>query len=192
MVSNQPRGLNFRLRQRSRRAFTLVEVMIATAVFTMGILGVYAMMIKSYEMVTMARHRDNGRAVLLSYVDQFLRLSVNDSGVTRGIFVPHSATGLGLTWTDSSGGFTDGNAYDVPEGMPVWLGDSGNSLIGSRVQAHVSRTLLLLDPATGLTTSNTLPTLTAAGYLMQATFTISYPIAGRTQAQSITVVRSGR
>ena len=62
ILPSRPAGLRARLQRRVRRGFTLVEVMIATMVFTMGILGVYAMMIKSYQLVTLSRHRDNARA----------------------------------------------------------------------------------------------------------------------------------
>jgi prepilin-type N-terminal cleavage/methylation domain-containing protein len=185
-----------RPRRHARRGFTLVEVMIATMVFTMGILGVYAMMLKSYELVTLSRHRDNARAVLLSFADQFLRLQTTDtiagSSVTRGLFVPHSATGLGLTWTDTTGNVVDGNLYPNPPYMPVTLGNSIDNTQGSQVRAHVSRTVTLLDPTTGLPVAGTMPTPTAAGYMMQATFTITYPVNGRTQTESIIVARSAR
>ena len=181
------------MRARCQRAFTLFEVMIATIVFTMGILGVYAMMIKSYEMVTVSRHRDNARAVLLTYVDQFLRLQIADGGVRRGIFVPHAATGMGLTWQDGHGSAPVlGNSYPAYPYMPVMLGDSGNSLLGSQVQAHVYREVTLIDPANGTAVGGTDPTLTAAGYLLQGTFTIFYDISGRRHTQSITVLRSAR
>lgn len=188
-----PKSLTRQIGARSQRAFTLFEVMIATIVFTMGILGVYAMMIKSYEMVTISRHRDNGRAVLLTYVDQFLRLQIADGGVRRGIFVPHAATGMGLTWQDGHGSPpVDGNLYDAYPYMPVMLGDSGNSLLGSQVQAHVYREVTLIDATTGDSMPGTDPALTAAGYLLQGKFTIFYDISGRQQSQSITVLRSAR
>jgi prepilin-type N-terminal cleavage/methylation domain-containing protein len=187
-------GLGARLRRRAHRGFTLAEVMMATVVFTMGILGVYAMMLKSYELVTLSRHRDNARAVLLSFADQFLRLQTADSGVIRGLFVPHSATGLGLTWTDTTGAVVNGDlitpwpaAY-----IPVTLGNSIDNTKGSQVLARVSREVTLIDPATGIPVAGTTPSYSAAGYMLQATFTITYPISGRTQSQSIIVARSAR
>jgi prepilin-type N-terminal cleavage/methylation domain-containing protein len=176
------------LRRGLRRGFTLVEAMIATLVFALGILGVYAMMIKSYELVALARHRDNGRAVLISFADQFLRLQTTDlvpgSGiVTRGLFATTSTpTGLGLNWTDSTGARVVGTS----SGLTVALGDNSSS----SVPATVTRSVTNLNvpsgnPATGVTA-------TAAGWMLQATFTINYSVKGRPQSQSLTVARSVR
>lgn len=195
-------GICPRLRRRLRRGFTLVEVMIATAVFTVGILGVYAMMIKSYQLVTMSRHRDNGRAILVSFADEFLRLQVSDAGITRSLFVPSTATFVGLKWTDPDGTPLNGDTYVAPTmppnpypGLPVWLGSTGVSGEGSPIQAYVTREVHFLDSA-----GNPLPStdndpavvLVAAGYLLQATFTINYSYNNQQQTQSLTVVRSAR
>lgn len=184
---NRPAGLCSRIRRQVQRGFTLVEVMIATTVFTMGILGVYAMMLKSYELVTLARHRDNGRALLLSFADQFLRLQTTDqiSGaiVTRNLFVANTVPdGGGLNWTDTSGhvGTVDS------QGLHVLLGDSGSS----QVPATITRLVSNIDSATGNQVAGA--TATAAGWMLQATFTISYSIKGRPQSQSIVVARSVR
>lgn len=187
MNSNRSSSVGVRLQQKARRAFTLVEVMIATMVFTMGILGVYAMMIKSYELVTLARHRDNGRALLLSFADQFLRLQTTDliSGavVTRNLFVTNATPdGNGLSWTDTSGNV---GTVDVA-GLHVLLGESGSS----RVPATVTRQVTNLDATTGVAVGGV--TATAAGWMLQSTFTITYAINGRIQTQSITVARSVR
>ncbi len=187
MNSHRSSGIGGRLRQRARRAFTLVEVMIATMVFTMGILGVYAMMIKSYELVTLARHRDNGRALLLSFADQFLRLQTTDlisgSVVTRNMFVTNATPdGNGLSWTDTSGNV---GTVDTA-GLHVLLGESTSS----RVPATVTRQVTNLDATTGDPVGGV--TATAAGWMLQGTFTITYAINGRIQSQSITVARSVR
>jgi prepilin-type N-terminal cleavage/methylation domain-containing protein len=185
---NRSPGLASALRRRARRGFTLVETMIATAVFTMGILGVYAMMLKSYELVTLARHRDNGRALLLSFADQFLRLQTTDlipgSGVvTRQLFANSpSPTGDGLSWTDSTGTVVVGTG----SGLLVTLGEAGSS----QVPATVTRVVNFIDSTTGNTVSGA--TTTAAGWMLEATFTITYSIRGRTQTQSLTVARSVR
>ena len=174
----------------------------ATLVFTMGILGVYAMMLKSYEMVTVSRHRDNGRAVLLSFADQFLRLQTSDTVVglgpqLRGLFAPHAATSMGLNWTDAHGNLIHGDTQPHPEqGLPVTLGettdlDANGRATGNQVTAHVFREVVLLN-ANGEPLPGTNPTFTAAGYMMQATFTITFNVAGRTQTQNLTVARSAR
>jgi hypothetical protein len=162
--------------------------MIATLVFAMGILGVYAMMIKSYELVALARHRDNGRAVLMSFADQFLRLQTTDlvpgSGViTRGLFATTSTpTGVGLDWTDSTGSRVVGTST----GLTVALGDNGSS----RVPAMVTRSVTNLNVPSGNPVAGV--TATAAGWMLQATFTINYSVKGRPQSQSLTVARSVR
>jgi prepilin-type N-terminal cleavage/methylation domain-containing protein len=185
---NQPRQAGVSFRPGRRRGFTLVETMIATLVFAMGILGVYAMMIKSYELVALARHRDNSRAVLMSFADQFLRLQTTDmvpgSGiVTRGLFATTATpTGVGLNWTDTTGTRVVGTAA----GLTVALGDSGSS----EVPATVTRSVTNLNVPSGDAVSGV--TATAAGWMLQATFTIDYTIKGRPQTQSLTVARSVR
>jgi prepilin-type N-terminal cleavage/methylation domain-containing protein len=177
-----------RLRRRANRGMTLVETMIATLVFCMGILGVYAMMLKSYELVTLARHRDNGRAILLSFADQFLRLQTTDAGtngavIPRPIFIPTTTgpTGAGLSWTDTFGhvGVIDGNGN-----LQVLMGDSNSS----QVTATVTRFVSYVDSTTGNAVTSQIAT--PAGWMLQGTFTISYPIRGRIQSQSITVARA--
>jgi prepilin-type N-terminal cleavage/methylation domain-containing protein len=183
---NRAAGIRAGIRRRTRRGFTLVESMIATLVFTMGILGVYAMMIKSYELVTLSRHRDNARAFLMSFSDQFLRLQTTDliAGVTvlRPLFATNGTGGDGLTWTNPAGVQVNGSTLPY---LTVTLGDSGSS----QIPAQVSRQVTYLD-STG--TPTTTQTTTAAGWLLQATFTIQYAVNGRTQTQSITVCRSVR
>ena len=185
---NPPGRKGATLRRGLRRGFTLVEAMIATLVFAMGILGVYAMMIKSYELVALARHRDNGRAVLMSFADQFLRLQTTDlvpgSGiVTRGLFAPTSTpTGVGLDWTDCTGARVIGTS----SGLTVALGDNGSS----QVPATVTRSVTNLNVPSGNPVASV--TATAAGWMLQATFTINYTVKGRPQTQSLTVARSVR
>lgn len=180
-ASHRPSGLRARFRRRAQRAFTLAEVMMATVVFTMGILGVYAMMIKSYELVTLSRHRDNARALLISYSDQFLRLSTTEDDLSlRALFSTTGTGGDGLTWTDSRGAAYDGTGLAY---MEVPLGQTESS----QVLARISREVTYLD-STG-TPTNAHPII-AAGWILQGTFSIQYDIAGRTQRQSLTVARS--
>jgi prepilin-type N-terminal cleavage/methylation domain-containing protein len=95
------------------RAFTLVEVMVAVVVFCMMALGIYQVMLKAYEFNAVARCTDDGRAVLATFGDQFMRLQSSDYNAawpdghggtvaatyTRWLFQPTSgaATGTGLT-----------------------------------------------------------------------------------------------
>ena len=185
-ATTHPGEFRARLRRRVQRGFTLVEVMIATMVFTMGILGVYAMMIKSYELVTLSRHRDNARAFLLSFSDQFLRLQTTDMvggvPVLRPLFATAGTGGDGLSWTDTAGNVVTGNAQP---NLAVTLGEAGSS----QVPALVTRQVTYLD-STGTPVGGNVAT--AAGWLLQGTFTITYTVKSRPQTQSITVCRSVR
>jgi prepilin-type N-terminal cleavage/methylation domain-containing protein len=188
---HRPAGLLARLHRRTQRAFTLVEVMMATLVFTMGILCVYAMMIKSYELVTLSRHRDNARAILQSFSDQFLRLQTTDANpnpslpaITRPLFSTTGTPGDGLIWTDSNGTQYGADTPSRRAGPMIPLGDPNHDT--SMVMAHLTRTVSYLDSAGNPVTTNTQG---AAGWLLQGTFTIEYPINGRMQTQSITVTR---
>ncbi len=180
-------GLISRLKFRSQRAMTLAEVMMATFVFTLGMLGVYMMLVKSYQMVNLARHRDNARAVLLTYADQFQRLQTTDSSGNLIFFFQNASapTSFGLSWTDSNNN-TVSNTTNTADtiGLPITLGDSAST----SVPAHVFRSVQPINMANGTTQSAA--TLTAAGYILQGTFSITYPINGRTVTQSITVARS--
>ena len=181
---NRSRELSSPLRRRARRGFTLVETMIATMVFCMGILGVYAMMLKSYELVTLSRHRDNARAFLLSFSDQFLRLQTTDKiagvPVLRPMFATNGTGGDGLTWTDTSGNQVSGNGQP---NLPVLLGETSSS----QVPATITRQVTFLDSAGTPSAGNI---ATAAGWILQGTFTIAYSVHGHPQTQSITVARS--
>jgi Tfp pilus assembly protein PilV len=166
---------------------TLAEAMMATFVFTLGMLGVYMMLVKSYQMVNLARHRDNARAVLLTYADQFLRVQTTDP-VSGGVIPLFQATtvptGYGLSWTDSNGNTTQALPTTDAGGLTVTLGDTGSTAIS----AQVFRSVQPLNMTTGATMTSA--TITAAGYMLQGTFTITYNVNGRAISQSITVARS--
>lgn len=174
----------------SRRGLTLVEAMIATAVFALGMLGVYMMLVKSYELVKLCRHRDNARAVLMSYADQFQRLRTTQSDGSLGFLFQTATTptSFGLSWTDASN-TTVSNLTDTSDtaGLAITLGDNASSGIPARVFRQVQP----VNSADGSLVSGS-PTYTAAGYILQATFTVTYTIKNRPMSQSITVARSYR
>lgn len=178
-----------RLGFRSRKGLTLVETMMATMVFTMGMLGVYMMLVKSYQLVTLCRHRDNARAILLSYGDKFQRLKTTDAADNLNFLFQTATTptGFGLEWTDSNN-HTVSNYTTITDtdGLEVMLGDPASS----GVVAHLKRQVQPIQTSDG--TPIGAPVYTAAGYMLQGTFSISYEIKGRTLTQSITVARSFR
>jgi Tfp pilus assembly protein PilV len=197
-----------RHRHHGTRGVTIVEAMVATTIFTMGILGVYAMLIYSYNMETLARHRDNGRAVLMSFADKFERLQTTDpAGNLRNFFDTSVTTpnGIGLTWTDNTGTITAYNSTTpatVPNmtwinadgttgsgtgtGIQIMLGDSASA----QVPAIVTELVQNVNQDTGAlkTTGGN----QAAGRVLQATFTINYTVKGRNQQQTLVVARSVR
>jgi len=91
----------------TRRAicgFTLPETIIGVVLFAMVMVGVYTGLVQAYHMQAVSRHRDNARAVLRTYLDQFQRLSTStrhgDVSYPRWLFAPTGGfTGDGLSTT---------------------------------------------------------------------------------------------
>jgi prepilin-type N-terminal cleavage/methylation domain-containing protein len=177
------------------RGFTLLEVLVAMSVFTVVTIGIYTTLIQSYQLVGSARLRDNARAVLESFGDQFLRLETTDlvqpgNVVTiRPFFQIYTVpTGVGLSWTDQAGNTTTGTA----QGLPVTLVGAG----GNTVIAMVTETVRDLDdtfPPTSSTGSLRSGTVyTAAGRMLTAQFTITYTLGNRVRTQTLTVARSAQ
>ncbi|MDB6093432.1 MAG: hypothetical protein JWM32_994 [Verrucomicrobia bacterium] len=194
MISAQPsitsinRGEISRGNFRSRKGLSMFEAMIAVLVFTMGMLGVYMMLIRSYEMVTLCRHRDNARAVLQSFGDQFQRLKTTDDAGNLG-FIFQTAptpTSFGLSWTDANNVTVSNLTTNTDTaGLPITLGDVASSAIPARVYRQVQPLA-----ADGSVVAN--PIRTAAGYMLQGTFTVTYQIKNKPVSQSIVVARSYR
>ena len=166
------------------RGVTLVETMMATTIFTMGMLGVYTMMIYSYKMETLARYRDSARSVLLTYADQFERLQTTDPATQalRNFFdtVPTTPNGTGLSWTDNSGNVTVG----VTSGITILIGDATSAQIPAVVTELVKNAdaNAVNAPATGMGANG------AAGRVIEATFTITYTIPGVPQVQTLSMI----
>ena len=179
--------------------------MVATLIFAMFTLGVYALVIQSYDMTARIRYRDDARAMLLTFVDQFQRLettteidacppgSGQKATYTRWLFYvppPESAgpNSLGLKW----GSLCSEDIYNnplpssgVPSSLKVALGGTKNP-----IDAYVTREIFYVLP-TG-ETSTTLPNtaVSAAGWMIAGKFNISYVANGRPETASMTVVRS--
>jgi len=167
---------------------------VGIAVFVMVTLGTYTMLIRAYELSAQARARDEARAVLRTFGDQFERLQTTDevggSVYMRWLFLPTgSPTGRGLRWGDSSSGQmllsdwnTSVNASDVPS-LAVTLGSGSYS-----IPAQVTREVHYVDESTGVDSSS--QNVQAAGYLLRVTFTIAYKVNNRSYSQSLTVARA--
>jgi type II secretory pathway pseudopilin PulG len=188
--------------------FTLVEVMLAAMVFIVAGLGVFTIMIKAYQVVTLARYHDDARAVLQTFANQFLRLQTSDlgssgSGVySRLMFSPvGSATGGGLLWDKTSAPSEANltlNSLSNEKGGPTATAFNGETLTvtigGSQngIPAQVTRFVQQLK--NDGTPSSTAVAPEPAGQLLIGTFTIKYKIptinSGQDIVQSITVLRA--
>ncbi len=159
----------------------------AATIFTLVVLGVYSCLIKAYQLEALSRCRDDARAVLRTYADQFERLQTTElvgaSTYNRWLFNPTSGpSGRGMVWGSLSDSNTSVAAADVPY-LTVTLGspDSG-------VTAQVTRDVSYVNSSTGATSSSR--TIEASGYMLKGVFAISYSLAGHTYSQSITVLRA--
>ncbi len=161
--------------------------MMSTMVFTLVALGVYTMLIKSYQMIALSRCRDEARAVLRTYADQFQRLQTTEkiSGTTynRWLFNPtNGPSGRGLRWGSLSDTNTSVAATEVPN-IAITLGTGGHA-----TAATLTRDVRYVNATTGATTTSL--QIDAAGFMLTATFAINYRSSGRAYAQSLTVVRA--
>lgn len=144
--------------------------MMALLVASIALLALLGTAFMAYNINHKARLRDNARAVLRTYVDQFQRLAyANNSNVVRMLFTPTSGdTGLGLRW----GALSDEiNYLGAPAELTVNIGPPQ-----SVQYATVTRNVSYVNPATGAT--STTPVSDAAGIMLRATFTITYTLGG--------------
>ena len=176
--------------------------MVATVIFAMTMVGVYACVLKAYQFSQITRYRDEARSVLLSFVDQFERLQISEDGLRRPFFVNTGggATGFALNWpalsNDKSGSITVNNAP-----LTVTLHGDGQHTITAKVTRYVAPMRItdydgdglkddgiILDPETNRSTSTY---STSAGYLLMGVFTISYDLpSGKHYSQRLSAVRA--
>jgi Tfp pilus assembly protein PilV len=187
--TSMPAPATRRARPRRRRVagFTLLEAMLSTTIFTMVTLGVYTILIKSYQMIALSRCRDEALAVLRTYADQFLRLQTTErvGGATynRWLFNPtHGPSGRGLQWGELSDANTSTAAAEVPN-IAINLGSGGHA-----TPATLTRDVRYVASTDGANVNSL--TIDAAGFLLSATFAISYRSSGKDYTQSVTVTRA--
>jgi type II secretory pathway pseudopilin PulG len=167
-------------RASSGSGFTLVEVMVATVLLSMIILGILAVLIGSYRVAAKARYNDHARYIIKSFADQFLTQQTTDAnGNILPLFMATSATGYGLSWTNTDGSVSSGGTVQAsaPTSIPVLLGDN----TGAPLTAQVSRTVWYLYTTGGagvIGQTTSIPQTGSAGYILRADFTISYNFLG--------------
>jgi prepilin-type N-terminal cleavage/methylation domain-containing protein len=180
----------------SRRGFTLVEVMVATVLLSMIILGILQVLIGSYRVAAKARYNDHARYIVKSMADQFLtQQPFDNNGNVLMLFKPTVdgggnliPLGTGMTWTNTDGSLGTVSTDSLGRYFYVKLGDNS----GAPITATVTRQVQYLYPYPSgqptLDTQNAPP-----GYLLQAIFTITFPFPANSTTsltQSITVDRS--
>lgn len=117
--------------------------MVATVLLSMIIISILAVLIGSYRVAAKARYNDHARYVVKSLADQFLTQQTTDTfGNTLALFDITSATGAGMSWTNSDGS----PGIQTGQGLMVLLGDN----TGAPVQAYVNRTVWALFAGTTL------------------------------------------
>ncbi|HVN13920.1 MAG TPA: hypothetical protein VMT69_17650 [Kineosporiaceae bacterium] len=205
------------LRRRDSAGFTLFEVFFAAFILCMMAVGVYAILLQAYQTSALARYRDDARAVLRTFADQFERLQTADPATNyrRAIFTTSDATGQGLRYWDSSVPSSPGNGLcDQASNDPAIAAEGAYLLVnlgapGSQVAAKVTRTVYAINPGPSAVGSvqpgGTFPQGTdpiyAAHNLWLGTFTITYPVdpatgnpiqsrTMRVQTQTISVLRT--
>ena len=184
-------------RFRRTGGFTLGEVMLASIVILAAGLGIYTILIRSYELVALTRYRDDARAVLQTYASQFERLQTTDHTGSYDRFFFRTtdfATGAGLLWdsTIPAGGSnlnldslcneegTPGNNPRTPDsGLTVHIGGSLNG-----IDAIVTRSVVQI--AGDGTVPSTPQQLSSAGEMLMGTFTITYSVYGFNGKQPVT------
>jgi prepilin-type N-terminal cleavage/methylation domain-containing protein len=178
-----------------RRGFTLVEVMVATVLLAMIILGILEVLIGSYRVAAKARYRDHARYVIKAMADQFLTQQPFDgNGNALTFFTPTVDTlgnatplGTGMSWTNSDGSAGTVSTDSLGLYFYVLLGDNS----GAPIQATVTRSVQYVYPLVG--GGETLVSQNApAGYMLEGTFSITYQVLGVqiNPPLSITAVRA--
>jgi type II secretory pathway pseudopilin PulG len=176
------------------KGFTLVEVMVATVLLSMIILGILAVLIGSYRVAAKARYRDHARYIIKSYADQFLTQQTTDiSGNLQPLFTESSQTAYGLSWTNSDGTVVSGGNVQTsaPVAIAVQLGDN----TGAPITALVSRTVWYLIPGYPVASASAGQVTSimqngSAGYLLRGDFNISYTVLGTQFNDTISATRS--
>ena len=160
-----------------RDGLTLIEVVVSLGLFTLTMAGIFSLLFQSYETATRTRLIDEGRSVMRTVTDQFMRLSSED--VATKTLRPMFAATKGPTGTGLSFNGVTGDA----QFLPVTLGEAS----GVPVVARVTRQVVNLDSSGNPSASKS---VSAAGHLVQGLFTISITSGSRSVEDSIVLVRS--
>jgi prepilin-type N-terminal cleavage/methylation domain-containing protein len=184
-------------RTAARKGFTLVEVMVATVLLSMIILGILQVLIGSYRVAAKARYQDHARYVVKSMADEFLTQDPFDHAAGGTIFPMFQPTvdnagnaaplGTGMVWTNSDGtpGVTSNPGDPFAQYFYVKLGDTS----GAPITATVTRQVWYVYAATGQPTL--INTNAPGGWMLRADFVITYSYLGvQMPPMTMTAVRA--
>lgn len=173
------------------RGFTLIEVMTGLLVSTMALLALIGTAFIAYEINHKARLRDNARAVLRTFTDQFQRISPSENvdmgdGTFRNtvreffkITPAGTQSGSGLVWGSLS---TSANTNDeaIPDDSPLEINIGPP---GSVQFAYVTRQIRYVNPATGAESDTVIRG--GSGFMLKGTFTITYSLSSSRNKREI-------
>lgn len=166
---------------KKQQAFTLMEVLVGAAVMAMVMVGVLGSLSYSYKINYTIRCRDQARAILSSFTDQFIRYNVvNPTTLTNNelFSITSAPTGEHLSWKGKVGDAS---------GLEVTLGDTSGA---GGVVAIVKREVSHLNETSGAQDTDT--STTAAGFMLKGTFTIEYAVGGKNYKETFVVTKSAQ
>jgi len=122
--------------------FTLIEVLIAVAIFSIGILAVGTMQLRSTGGNTNARIGTEASVWAQDRVETLMLLPYTDAAFTTGVHPPVIEGGYTVAWTvyDSSGA--------TPAGYPLWGVTPTNNTIIIHVTVTGPKGTFLTNPST--------------------------------------------
>ncbi len=115
------------MKQQKTSGFSLIEVIIAMAIFTIGTLGLYGMQINSATWNTRANQQTSAVLVASQMVEQLMRAGYNDPGLA---FTTTTIGDLDKCHNDDASDDDCHNENDLP-GLSFVYAPGSNSLINS-------------------------------------------------------------
>lgn len=197
-----------RLPRRSRAGFTLAEVLVGTALFTVVAMAITMTMMQAFKIIALARYEERAGNVLKIVADQFHTSVIDEKNPAtpadpRKSFFKETAdgaTGIGMGWNKRLQTFVHESARDsvasadyvegTLEGLKFALNTVGQDEKEAPI-ATLTRRVRFVNPADGTPYADGVkPAEPAAGYLVQADFVIRFTLLGQERILNATVLRN--
>ena len=156
-----------------QRGMTLVEVIVGVLILALVAAGALTVVTTSYQISAKTRLSDNARAVLRTYGDQFLTMQPLGFSDAANLIEKNPQEFQDLRADPT---YARATITNIP------IGAHG----ATDVKATITRSVSFVEIATGADATS--GTQDQAGYLRRATFTATYPFAGKTQSVSFTLM----